>query len=410
MSHALDLIRSALAKRLPETLRFLEDLVRINSFTTNPEGVAQNADRIALQFAPLGFTAKQVPCSNPGTGSHLVLEKMGTGSTSIACISHLDTVYPPEEELRNQFVWLREGDRIFGPGTVDIKGGTALMWMLLDAFAEQDPERFTETRWILLWNAAEETLSLDFAKLCRDVLPHDTKACLVFEGDGRAEEGFAVVRARKGRGVFRISVSGRGSHAGGKHHEGANAVHQAARVVESLAALTDYKANTTLNVGAILGGTVVNRVPHHAMIEAELRASDMEHYVATKDAVLALNGKGTVTAASDQFPCDVAVQLCEETSPWPTNPGTEHLVRLWQAAAKVAHVELEADLRGGLSDGNYLWSFYPTIDGLGPRGNNAHASERSADGTKLPEHVDVSSFVPKALINYLGLLQLLSEG
>ena len=46
-------------------------------------------------------------------------------------MSHLDTVFPPEEEARNNFRWQPEGDRIFGPGTHDIKGGTVMMWLVL---------------------------------------------------------------------------------------------------------------------------------------------------------------------------------------------------------------------------------------------------------------------------------------
>ena len=62
--------------------------------------------------------------------------------------------------------------------------------------------------------------------------------------------------------------------------------------------------------------------------------------------------------------------------------------------------------RGGLSDANYLCDLGPTLDGLGPSGANAHASERSADGTKVPEYVDVPSFVPKAALNALAIVAL----
>jgi glutamate carboxypeptidase len=62
--------------------------------------------------------------------------------------------------------------------------------------------------------------------------------------------------------------------------------------------------------------------------------------------------------------------------------------------------------RGGLSDGNLIWDAVPTLDGLGPWGDNDHCSERSADGTKEPEYVEVSSFVPKALLNTIAILKL----
>ena len=63
--------------------------------------------------------------------------------------------------------------------------------------------------------------------------------------------------------------------------------------------------------------------------------------------------------------------------------------------------------RGGLSDGNVLWNYFPTLDGLGPRGEHCHCSEQSADGSKVQEWVDVSSFTPKAVLNARAVLALL---
>jgi glutamate carboxypeptidase len=51
----------------------------------------------------------------------------------------------------------------------------------------------------------------------------------------------------------------------------------------------------------------------------------------------------------------------------------------------------------------------PTLDGLGPWGENDHCSERSADGKKLPEFVEISSFVPKAALNTVAILNLAEE-
>ena len=48
------------------------------------------------------------------------------------------------------------------------------------------------------------------------------------------------------------------------------------------------------------------------------------------------------------------------------------------------------------------------MDGLGPSGANAHCSEHTADGSKVPEYVEPSSFVPKTALNLLALRSLLS--
>ncbi len=62
--------------------------------------------------------------------------------------------------------------------------------------------------------------------------------------------------------------------------------------------------------------------------------------------------------------------------------------------------------RGGLSDSNLLWQAFPTLDGLGPVGANAHCSERSPDGSKEQEYMEAASFVPKAMLNLAGVLAL----
>ena len=65
--------------------------------------------------------------------------------------------------------------------------------------------------------------------------------------------------------------------------------------------------------------------------------------------------------------------------------------------------------RGGLSDGNQIWDAVPTLDGLGPWGDNDHCSERSPDGAKLPEFVERSSFIPKAVLNTVAIVNLLAQ-
>ena len=102
---------------------------------------------------------------------------------------------------------------------------------------------------------------------------------------------------------------------------------------------------------------------------------------------------------------------CQGTSPaWPSSEGAGQLVNCWREAATRMGLKLVPINRGGLSDANYLCSLGPTLDGLGPDGANAHCSERSADGSKLPEYVDSDSFVPKAAMNVLAISELLREG
>ncbi len=407
--------RTSLARyceeHLEETLSLLETMVAINSFTENAEGVNRLGEVTAQAFARFGFQPTFIASAHPRYGNHLVLRRAPVaGAPTIALISHLDTVFTEEEERRNAFHWRREGTRIHGPGANDIKGGTALMHLMLSAVYSEVPEAFASVNWVLLFNASEEVSSVEFRAIALEQLPEDTLACLVFEGDGGSDGETSIVTARKGRVTFTIEVEGRAAHAGSSHRRGANAVVQLAEIVTKLHRLTSYEEELTVNVGSFHGGGPVNRVPHSASAEVEMRAFSPEAYDRVKGAILSYAGEGSLRSAdTDAHPCWISVTPGDETPPWPINATTERLTAIWQEAGRELGITVETEERGGLSDGNVLWDRFPTLDGLGPRGDFCHCSEQSADGRKQQEWVDVTSFIPKAVLNATAILRLLGH-
>jgi glutamate carboxypeptidase len=401
-------IQAYLENNLPAYFDLLRRMVEVNSFTANPAGVRAVAELTAAAFAPLGFTAETIPSTNPDFGPHLVLTRPGATRPKIGLISHLDTVFPPEEEIRNNFVWREAGQRIYGPGIVDIKGGTVGIYMMLSALQHFAPAHFEQTTWLVLLDACEERGGFDFGELCRQQLSN-AQAALVFEPGGLVDNRFKLVAARKGMAVYRVIIEGRAAHAGNDHALGANAIVQLAETVQRVAALTDYNRNLTFNVGIISGGTGTNRVPHQAEAMVEMRAFDIEVFEQGIADMLALTGQTTVRSVQGDYPCPVTVELIYKVPPWSPNLATDHLLEIWQAtAARLGHEGVREE-RGGLSDGNLFWQHVPTLDGLGPAGGNMHCSERSEDGSKEQEYLERDSLVPKTLLNTMALLQLLDS-
>ena len=405
VDHPTRLLESS-AQRMPAALDMLRQMVNINSWTGNRAGVNRLGRLTASVFEPLGFTAEFVPSSNPAWGDHLALMRPGSSSTSVGMVSHLDTVFPPEEEERNCFHWQVDGDRIYGPGTHDIKGGTVMIWLVLDILRQLHPAVFEGVTWRLLLNSSEETLSDDFGRICLERFDASTLAALVFEAEGRRGKVRRLVVARKGRAVWKASVAGRGAHAGGRHSQGVNAIVELGRVIQRIAALTDYSRDLTFNVGSVTGGGGLNRVPHAAVAQGEMRAFAPEVFAQGKAALQALAGSTEVHSTVDGYRGQVQIDIMSESAPWPRNPGSDRLLDVWRAAGKRFGLEVEGERRGGLSDGNLLWSSVPTIDGLGPSGENDHCSERTPDGAKVPEYVEISSFAPKAALNVMAILGL----
>ncbi len=395
-------LQTYLSPKLSEYLDLLKQMVDINSFTINPTGVNAVGEITAQAFAELGFTAEMIQAENPAFGKHMILTRAGKSGRKIGLVGHLDTVFSAEEEAAHNFRWRPEGNRIYGPGTVDMKGGNVLALMTLDALRTIAPEEFDAVTWVVLFNAAEERLSVDFGALCRERLA-GALANLVFEAGNLGKRTFKLVTARKGKAEYRITVSGRSAHAGNQHANGANAIVQLAEVIPKVAALTDYDRDLTYNVGTVRGGSVVNRVPHHAEARVEMRTFHPDVFEDGVAAMMALNGQATVSSATDGFPCDVSVELLERTEPWSPNDASNGLFEHWAQAAASLGMAVEKEERGGLSDGNHTWQHIPTMDGLGPAGANAHSSEQSADGSKEQEYVLPESFVPKTILNVTAL-------
>ena len=391
----------------------LEQMVAINSFTANPAGVNGLGDVTARDFAALGFVAESIQSENALYGKHLVLTRNGRSSNThqpakIGLVSHLDTVFPEAEELRNDFHWRIEEDRIYGPGVVDIKGGTIMIYMILSTLHAVAPKIFESVTWIVLLDASEETGGEDFGRLCVDRLGDDPLACLIFEPGNNSGNRPHLVVARKGMVVYRVEVEGKAAHAGSSHEKGANAVLQMADVIQRVSQMTDYKRDLTFNVGTVAGGTVINRVPHFASASIEMRAFAMDVYEEGIAKMLDLNNLSTVSTAAGDYACRVKTMVLYKVLPWPRNEGSDYLFAVWQKTAQFLGLEAVAEERAGLSDGNYFWDALPTLDGLGPAGGNAHCSERSSDGSKEQEYALLSSFVPKAHLNTMAILRLIS--
>ncbi len=392
----------ALHALLPEGFARLRRLVEVNSGTFNAPGVEENARMIAGWFAALGFQARREPSLTPGCGDHLILTRQGAGDRNFVFVGHLDTVYTPEEERDNRFSWREEDDRIYGPGTADIKGGTVLMLTVLETLRAADPGLFERLTWRVLLNATEEISSDTFARLSPEYADAGTLACLVFEAGrecANAPGETSIVMARNAVVRFGVEAFGRAAHSGAAHARGVNAVRELARAVERIELLTREDRELTFNVGLIGGGTAVNCVPAKAWAQVDMRARDWADYREGVAAMLALSGPGTVACAQDGETARVQVTQQNGYPPWPENPASLELADLFRLKARQLGLGVRAVRERAASDGSLLWERAPTLDGVGPVGAHIHCSVHDPAGGKFQESVVRSSFFDRALIN-----------
>jgi glutamate carboxypeptidase len=403
-----------LSDKLEYYLAALGNLVSINSFSQNKIGIASVAKETEMLFSRLGFSVESVPSISPILGGHSVCSLGKPDAPRIGIVSHHDTVFSAEEEQVNNFHWRPEGNRLYGPGTCDNKGGTIVALMALDALKKVAFEQFDKVLWKVILNGGEELLVQDFATLLKNELPvANSIACFVFEKTSRIKKnGYTVVVSRKGRISGRIIVHGRASHAGNEISQGANAIVQLAHVISNVATWNNPGQDLSVNVGVIKGGSVVNRVPHYAECEFEVRCFSPIVMNEVREKFEKLPDDVTVKAESDKFPCSIAVVIENHQSPWDFLPQTEALFALWRRVGAELGLEIELEKRGGLSDAVHIGNIIPTLDGLGPSGANDHCSERSSlDGgkSKDQEFAERDSLISSAVLHAMSLRQLIIE-
>lgn len=356
-----------------QLLPMIERWVRFESPSHNEETLHGMARLIVEDALQLGLHAQLQPLSTEGAPLvHIHNRHDGDSRPGILVLGHYDTVHPVGTLQKNP--WRIEGDKVYGPGTYDMKAGICLA---LSGLAQAQAQGGTALPVDLVILPDEETGSHRSRQHIED-FARRSRYALVCE-PARAEGGRCVT-ARKGTGFITIKAHGRPSHAGMQHHKGRNAIEEIAHQTLALQAMTDYARGITVSVGLVQGGTTVNVVPEHSQLRADFRLPDP----AAADEL-----RAKVSALQPRVPdvkLDVDFQL--NRPPMPRTEATVELLRRCQAFASSAGLALdEAPMTGGASDANFTAALgLPTLDGLGADGDGAHT---------LHEHVLLSTLEPR---------------
>ncbi len=194
--------------------RELEALVGISSPSGDLAG-AEEAISVCALLLPEGAQVERVPCSTPDSAPDLVVRIAGSGSRRMLLLGHLDTVVGHDAHRAAR----RDGDRLYGPGTADMKGGVVLALGIARVLSQR-PEMFAELAVLLVTD--EEWRTSEFVHAGR-FAGYD--ACLCFEAGERTPAGAeGVVVRRKAAGTLRVRAQGRASHSGSAPDQGRNAL------------------------------------------------------------------------------------------------------------------------------------------------------------------------------------------
>jgi glutamate carboxypeptidase len=184
--------------------------------------------------------------------------------------------------------------------------------------------------------------------------------------------------ARKGIGRFAVVVRGRAAHAGSEPEKGVSAILELSYQVQRLFALNDPDRGITVNVGTVDGGLRPNVVAPRAtaLVDVRVRTRDDARRIEAAIRNLTPVGEGAT----------VEVEGIMGRPPLVATTGNRALFAVAREAGAGLGLELEeATMVGGGSDANIAGAYAPTLDGLGPVGDGAHADHEHVVVPRMPE-------------------------
>ncbi|OZI77278.1 M20 family metallopeptidase [Bordetella genomosp. 12] len=372
---------------LPNTQELVAEIqtwVQCESPSHYVEGITAMAHLAAERARAIGMQV-EVTSLGAEVGPMVLATTRAPGDTrpGILIIGHIDTVHPVGTLADNPC--RIEDDRLYGPGSYDMKAGIVLALAGLRGLTQPGAARLP----IDFLMVPDEETGSHASREHIERLAKQAKYGLVCEP--ARPNGGKCVTARKGTGMLRLGVKGRPAHAGMSHEKGRSAIREMAHQILALENMTDYARGVTVSVGTIAGGTVTNTVPAHCRCVVDFRVPDMG---AAKDVLARMR---QLCAVGPDVELDIDVEL--NRPPMVKTPESAALLALAQGYASEAGFPLEdAPMTGGGSDANFTSALgVPTLDGLGADGDGAHT---------LHEYIQISTLDMRAKFWHLLLRDL----
>jgi glutamate carboxypeptidase len=345
--------------------------VENESPTRNKAAVNRMLDLIVADLDGLPVKVERLR-GRDGYADMLELRAGEADAPGVLVLSHIDTVHPIGT-LAGALPFRRDGDRLYGPGLYDMKGGAFIAFDAFRAVARAGSARLPI---VYLFTPDEEVGS----PISREVIEAEARRARYVLVTEPARDGGKVVTSRKGVGRFEVTATGVPAHAGGSHRKGRSAIKEMAHQILAIEAMTDYTRGVTTTVGMISGGTAPNVIPQHGHISVDLRVRDAATGREFEERILGLKSvdpdvKLKVTGGMNRPPFEKTAAI-------------DALLRQAQALARdIGFVLADTMMTGGGSDGNFTAALgVPTLDGLGIDGDGAHTEW---------EHGYISSIEPR---------------
>jgi len=250
----------------PAVVQSLKDMVLIESGSANIAGLNRMADYTAKRLQAAGGQVERLQTTS---GAPMVKATFkGTGKRRFMLIGHLDTVYP-EGILATQPI-REEGNRLYGPGIADDKGGIAVVLHSLDILKAQGWKDYAQIT--VLFNPDEEIGSGGSGEMIAKLAEqHDYVLSCEPNVAKSIAKSESLLLAAAGTATATMQVKGRSSHAGAAPELGRNALIELAYQMEQTRDVAKSVPGSQMNWTRAKADGPLNQIPETASAQGDVR-------------------------------------------------------------------------------------------------------------------------------------------
>lgn len=344
-----------------EYCKFTEDICNIESPTDYKKGVDEVGEYIIKKAKEKGWKIEVLEQDIAGNAVCITMNP-DASKEPISVSGHMDTVHPLGF-FKKPAVRIDE-ENIYGPGTLDCKGGIVAGFMAMDALQRCG---FTSRPVQLLLQSDEETSSKTSNKATINYICEKAKDSIAFLNmEGRGEKNIGTL-VRKGILRYNFNIHGKAAHSAACP-SGANAVTEAAYKIIELEKMKDGEG-LTCNCGVISGGTKANSVADFCTFTADIRFATMEEMEKAKNICKKIAETVYVKGCScelEEVSTRPAMELCDKN--------VELFETMNRIYSQVGLPPLVFNKAAGGSDAAYTTvAGIPSIDSIAVSGGGGHS-------------------------------------
>jgi acetylornithine deacetylase len=371
-------------------ITLLSELIQINSINrtlSDGPGERQLAEFIARRLNNLKLDA-EIQTVGPDQRNVTAIIAGKDRQRSLLLNAHLDTV--GVDGMEQPFTLKREGDRLYGRGTYDMKGSIAIMLSLADYFIQQKPPLDI----LLTLVSDEEDKSTGMEYLVQKWLPQVSPAPVGGIFLEPTEEDIGV--CHKGFTWYELTVAGKAAH-GSRPEQGIDAILPLRSALDKLSSIQDELQNRSpdpllgqpaIHSSIIKGGSELSVIPSQSCLQWERRTLPDESALECADEL------ERIIQAVNNHPGDHTVKGREffVRPPYRVPDDAEILKRLEKVTPQSRRVGLsfwaDSALAGGMGIPSILF---------GPIGHGAHAID---EWVSLKSLLNVYEILKKLIMDF----------